>query len=277
MTKLIVLDQMISSMTTFKQIIGRGTRIREYDGKTYFVVMDFRNVTQLFADPDWDGPVEQVDGFDPDGGKGNGPREPNGPDDGNKQHPIVDANGCSVQVTDKTVQLFDTAGKLVRQESITDYAKSTILGTYSSLEEFISRWSAQEQKHVIRDQLLSQGIDIVKIKNDMGMGDVSDYDFISHLAFHTRPITRKERADSVRKRNFLNQYNGAGKEVMEKLLSKFEDKGIYEIENIDVLKLPEFRRFGKLARIVQLFGGRDGYFSAVKKLEDEIYKDVETA
>lgn len=279
MTKLIVLDQMISSMTTFKQIIGRGTRIREYDGKTYFVVMDFRNVTQLFADPDWDGPVEQVDGFDPDAEGRKNPREPWDPDGEKKQHPIVDANGCSVQVTDKTVQLFDPSGKLVRQESITDYAKSQILGTYSSLEEFICRWSAQEQKHVIRDELLSQGIDIEKIKKDMDMEGVSDYDFICYLAFHTtdKPVTRKERADSVKKRNFLNQYSGARREVMEKLLQRFEETGIYEIENIKVLNLPYFQRFGKPARIVQLFGGREGYFSAVKKLEDEIYKDVETA
>ena len=273
MTKLIVLDQMISSMTTFKQIIGRGTRIREYDGKTYFVVMDFRNVTRLFADPDWDGPVEQTDGFDPDAEGRKNPMEPGGPDGEKKQHPIVDADGCSVQVTDKAVQLFDPAGKLVREESITDYAKSTILGTYSNLDDFISKWSAEEKKYVIRQNLLDRGIDIGKIKKDMDMDGVSDYDFICHLAFNAKPVTRKERADRLKKRDFLKQYSGPAREVLEELLLRYEDEGVYELEKPEVLKLPQFARFGKPAKIAQLFGGKGGYHTAIKKLETELYND----
>lgn len=270
MTKLIVLDQMISSMTTFKQIIGRGTRIRENDGKTYFVVMDFRNVTRLFADPDWDGPVEQTDGFDPDAEGRKNPREPGRE---KKQHPIVDENGCRVQVTDKAVQLFDSSGKLVREESITDYAKSTILGTYSNLDDFISKWSAEEKKYVIRQRLIDRGIDIGKIKKDMDMDGVSDYDFICHLAFNAKPLTRKERADRLKKRDFLNQYSGHAREVLEELLSRYEDTGIYDIEKPEVLKLPQFARFGKPAKIAQLFGGKGGYHTAIKKLETELYND----
>lgn len=148
MTKLIVLDQMIGSMTEFKQIIGRGTRLREKEGKTHFVVMDFRNVSRLFADPEWDGPVQQDDGFDPNGG-GNGgdtPPTPPAPPADPKDKPIVDENGCSVHVTGKTVAIYDANGKLLRQESIVDYTKSNILGEYASLENFIRQWSAKDKK-----------------------------------------------------------------------------------------------------------------------------------
>lgn len=148
MAKLIVLDQMIGSMTEFKQIIGRGTRIREKEGKTHFTVMDFRNVTRLFADPDWDGPIEQDDNY----GKGDshisepGPDTPCGSNSEPKEKPIVDANGCKVEIIGKIVSVYDANGKLLRQESIIDYTKSNILGTYASLDNFIRHWSVEEKK-----------------------------------------------------------------------------------------------------------------------------------
>lgn len=274
MTKLIVLDQMIGSMTEFKQIIGRGTRLREKEGKTHFVVMDFRNVSHLFADPEWDGPVQQDDGFDPNGG-GNGgdtPPTPPAPPADPKDKPIVDENGCSVHVTGKTVAIYDANGKLLRQESIVDYTKSNILGEYASLENFIRQWSAKDKKESIRDLLLERGIDLEAMKAAQGMSEVDDFDFICHVAFDQKPLTRKERANNVKKRDFLSKYKGVAREVLEALLDRYMNTGIYELEKVEVLKLSEFKRFGMPAKIASYFGGKAGYFQAVKELEKEIYK-----
>lgn len=276
MTKLIVLDQMINSMTEFKQIIGRGTRLREKEGKTHFVVMDFRNVTRLFADPDWDGPIEQDDGFDSNGNGGGDPKPPTPPTPPTPPgsgKPIIDQNGCRVEITGKSVSVYDSAGKLLRQESIVDYTKSNILGTYASLDNFIRQWSAQEKKEVIRDELLARGIDLEKMKADQGMTDVDDYDFICHVAFDAKPLTRRERAEGVKKRDFLNKYKGAARAVLEALLDKYMNAGIYEIEKTEVLKLDPFMKFGKPSKIAQLFGGKSGYLAAVRGLEAELYRD----
>lgn len=204
MTKLIVLDEMIGSMTEFKQIIGRGTRLREKEGKTHFVVMDFRNVTRLFADPEWDGPIEMNEGYAPGGKK---PIEPTEPAELTtpveplepRQKPIVDRNGCKVQIIHKTVSVYDANGKLLRQESIIDYTKENIRGEYASLDNFIRQWSAQEKKEQIRDLLHEQGIDLELLKADQGMTDVDDFDFICHVAFDKKPLTRRERANNVKK------------------------------------------------------------------------------
>ena len=283
MTKLIVLDEMIISMTEFKQIIGRGTRLREKDGKTHFVVMDFRAVTRLFADPDWDGPVEVAEGFDPNGHqgsknpRGDDPDTDNPPaDDGDdpKPMPVVDAQGCSVRIINKTVSIYDTNGKLLRQESIVDYTKSNILGTYASLDNFIRQWSAEEKKESITELLRERGIDLEALKNDQGMADVDDFDFICHIAFDKKPLTRKERANNVKKRDFLSKYSGVARSVLEALLDKYMNTGIYEIETPTVLKLAPFTQMGKPSRIVSQFGGLEAYQKAIRDLENEIYKAV---
>lgn len=280
MTKLIVLDEMISSMTEFKQIIGRGTRLREKEGKTHFVVMDFRAVTRLFADPDWDGPIEIDEGFtpggsrvprggSPEGGEGDPPIDPDPP----RQMPVVDAEGCTVRIINKTVSVYDTNGKLLRQESIVDYTKSNILGTYASLDNFIRQWTAEEKKESIRELLRERGIDLELMKAEQAMSDVDDFDFICHVAFDKKPLTRRERADNVKKRDFLSRYSGAAREVLEALLDRYMNTGIYEIEKTDILKLDPFAKLGKPARIAGYFGGRDGYMQAVKELENAIYAD----
>ena len=281
MTKLIVLDEMISSMTEFKQIIGRGTRLREKEGKTHFVVMDFRSVTRLFADPDWDGPIEIDEGFAPGGSRV--PRGGSGPEGGEddplvdpdppRQMPVVDAEGCTVRIINKTVSVYDTNGKLLRQESIVDYTKSNILGTYASLDNFIRQWTAEEKKESIRELLRERGIDLELMKAEQAMSDVDDFDFICHVAFDKKPLTRKERANNVKKREFLSRYSGAAREVLEALLDRYMNTGIYEIEKTDILKLDPFAKLGKPARIAGYFGGRDGYIKAVKELENAIYAD----
>ena len=277
MTKLIVLDEMIGSMTEFKQIIGRGTRLREKEGKTHFAVMDFRNVTRLFADPDWDGPLEIDEEFGSSKGKELPPKEiPDGNPPTPASHeklptPIVDEKGCKVRIIQKTVSIYDTDGKLLRQESIVDYTKENILGKYASLDNFIRQWSAEEKKEAIRDLLRQRGIDLEQVKEQQGMADVDDFDFICHVAFDKKPLTRRERVNNVKKRDFLSKYSGAAREVLEALLDKYMNTGIYEIEKTEVLKLDPFAKMGRPAKIASYFGGKDGYLKAVKELENEIY------
>ena len=262
MVKLIVLDENIGSMTEFKQIIGRGTRIRENDGKTHFSIMDFRGVTRLFADSDWDGEVE----IDPDYPKKKFPPTPDlpvppkppVPPTPPKVKPYVDKSGCRVEVIQKSVAIYDTNGKLLRQESIIDYTKSNIFGEYASLEDFIQKWTAEDKKETIKELFLSRGIDLEAIKADEGMSDVDDFDFICHIAYDQKPLTRKERAENVKKRNVFAKYGETARKVLEALLDKYADGGVVEIESIDVLKLDPFVKFGKPIKIAQLFGEKDG-------------------
>lgn len=278
MTKLIVLDEMIGSMTEFKQIIGRGTRLREKDGKTHFVVMDFRNVARLFADPDWDGPIEIDPSFTPGGtkpqrGPGDDPVDPPVPPIDPKQKPIVGKDGCKVEIIRKTVSVYDVNGKLLRQESIVDYTKENIRGEYASLDNFIRQWTAEEKKEKIRELFLDRGIDLEAMKADQHMSDVDDFDFICHVAFDKKPLTRRERANNVKKRDFLSKYSGVACEVLEALLDKYMNTGIYDLEKTEILKLDPFLKLGKPSKIAGYFGGKAGYIKAVQELEKAIYEE----
>lgn len=252
MTKLIVLDEWINSMTEFKQIIGRGTRIREKDGKTHFIVMDIRGVTALFADPDWDGPIEIDEDYGrekrgpcPPGPKPNPDPDPVDPPYPPEEKPIVDENGCRVRIINKTVSVYDTNGKLLRQESIVDYTKTNIIGTYASLDNFIRQWTSEEKKKKIQELLASKGIDLEALKADQHMSDVDDFDFICHVAFDKKPLTRKERANNVKKRDFLSKYSGVAREVLEALLDQYMNVGIYELEHEAILTTPQFANLGR--------------------------------
>lgn len=279
MTKLIVLDEWINSMTEFKQIIGRGTRIREKDGKTHFIVMDIRGVTALFADPDWDGPIEIDEDYGrekrgpcPPGPKPNPDPDPVDPPYPPEEKPVVDENGCRVRIINKTVSVYDTNGKLLRQESIVDYTKTNIIGTYASLDNFIRQWTSEEKKKKIQELLASKGIDLEALKADQHMSDVDDFDFICHVAFDKKPLTRKERANNVKKRDFLSKYSGVAREVLEALLDQYMNVGIYELEHEAILTTPQFAKFGKIQRIFKFFGGEDKYNEAVHELENELYE-----
>ena len=274
MTKLIVLDEMIESMTEFKQIIGRGTRLREKEGKTHFVVMDFRNVSRLFADPEWDGPIEIDDDFDPENNSKGGKRNKGGDDTPPNPpaiKPIVDRNGCRVEIIHKTVSVYDTNGKLLRQESIVDYTKENIRGEYATLDAFIREWRKDPKKDKIQSILLERGIDIEQLKKEQAMEEVDDFDFICHIAFNQKPLTRKERAENVKKQDFLSRYNGVAKEVLEALLDKYMNKGITEITTTEVLRLDPFMKLGKPSKIASYFGGKEGYKHAVEELQNAIY------
>ena len=285
--KVIAIDKNISSMTAFKQTIGRGTRIVEKKGKLSFVVMDFRGVSRLFADPDWDGPIE----IDPDyvpGGHGDPdvpppdpdvpPADPDAPPDvppvdppTPRYKPIVDKDGCKVEIIQKTVSIYDPHGKLLRQESIIDYTKTNIQGEYGSLDQFIRYWSGLQKKDVITELLKDRGIDLEALKKDQRMEDVDDYDFICHVAFDQKPLTRAERAGKVKRSDFFSKYIGAAREVLEALLDRYMNLGITEMESTEILKLDPFAKYGKPAKIAGLFGGPQGYYQALQELEKALY------
>lgn len=276
MTKLIVLDKTVESMTTFKQIIGRGTRIREKDGKTHFIVMDFRNVTRLFSDPDWDGPVEQDEGFQHGGSKpkggGSGSSGGKEPPVDPVETPIVDKNGCKVKIINKTVSVYDANGKLLRQEDIIDYTRTNIKGEYASLSDFIRKWKASDKKKTIEESFRAMGIDLKALKSDQGMEDVDDFDFICYVAYGAKPLTRKERANNVKKKDFFSKYSADAQAVLGILLDKYMNQGITEVEDIKVLSLADFANYGKPAKIVKLFGGKAQYEAAIRELEANIYE-----
>lgn len=279
MTKLIVLDKNIESMTTFKQIIGRGTRIREKEGKMKFTVMDFRNVTRHFTDPDWDGPIEQDETFH-HAGMGIHEKPPYSEDEPPIEPvesygtPIVGKDGCRVKVINKTVSVYDANGKLLRQEDIIDYTRTNIKGEYASLSDFIHKWKSSKKKKRIEETFKEMGIDIRALKKDQGMEEVDDFDFICYVAYGAKPLTRKERANNVKKRDFFSKYSGDARAVLEILMDKYMNQGISEVEDIKVLALSDFANYGKPAKIVKLFGGKKKYEDAIKDLEENIYEEM---
>ena len=299
MCKLIVLENNINSMTEFKQIIGRGTRLLEDYGKTYFTIMDFRNASRLFADPDFDGKPEVVidlGGDDPvdepetpidEGEEGTG--EDTGTDgvkeDGGEYEtgdiPPFDEEGedkprkyyvgdVTVRVLSERVQYLDKDGKLIT-ESLIDYTKKNILQQYSRLDEFLRTWTEAEKKQAIIDELQDDGVLLEAVREELGKTELDDFDLICHIAYDKAPLTKKERAENVKKRHYLYKYSDVAKEVIEALLDKYANDGIKEIEDTKVLQLKEFAKIGSPMKIVKAFGGKEAYLKAVQELENEIY------
>lgn len=299
MCKLIVLENSINSMTEFKQIIGRGTRLLEDYGKTYFTIMDFRNASRLFADPDFDGKPEVVidlGGEEPvddpeipidEGEEGTGE---NTGDDGVKEDdgeygtgdtPPFDDEGddkprkyyvgdVTVRVLSERVQYVDKDGKLIT-ESLIDYTKKNILQQYSRLDEFLRTWTAAEKKQAIIDELQDDGVLLDAIREELGKTELDDFDLICHIAYDKAPLTKKERAENVKKRHYLYKYSDIAHQVIEALLDKYANDGIKEIEDTKVLQLNEFAKIGSPKKIVNAFGGKGAYLKAVQELENEIY------
>ena len=276
MVKLIALDQRINSMTEFKQIVGRGTRIREREGKTHFTIMDFRNITRLFADPDWDGPLEVDSGYIKDTPKPEPkprvPQDDPGTGMAADPRPVVSRDGCEVKIINKMVSVYDSNGKLLRTESITDYTRKNINDTYANLSDFINHWNAAEKKSEIAQLMRENGIDLQALKIQQGMADVDDFDFICHIAYGKKPLTRRERAENVKKRDVFSKYGEGARKVLEALLDKYANDGISQLENRKVLSLDPFRQMGSPATIAKLFGGNQQYFEAVRELEHELYQ-----
>jgi len=279
--KLIVLDKSMSSMTEFKQIIGRGTRIRPDYDKFYFTIMDFKRATSLFADPDFDGDPVQI--FEP------GPDEipvppddpqpddayPTQPEDGENQTPVGEGikkyivDDVEVTVALERVQYLDEHGKLIT-ESLKDYSRKTVLQTYRSLDEFLTVWNDAERKQVIVEELASKGVFLEELSKEVGQ-EYDAFDLICHVAFNQPPLTRKERADKVKKRDVFGKYSDRAKAVLDALLEKYADTGIGTVESIEILKVDPLTRFGTPVEIVKLFGGKQGYLAAVRDLESALY------
>lgn len=280
--RLIVLDNNINSMTEFKQIIGRGTRLKPDYGKEFFTIMDFRNACRLFADPDFDGdPIVVIDdnGDEPPviGPPIDPPVDPPvtlpGPGGdkpgGEKKHKF---RVCGVEVTilNERVQYYDKDGKLIT-ESVTDYSKKNILGEYATLDAFLAAWNGEERKQAIIDELQERGVLLEALRGVAGNRDIDDFDLICHIAYDKAPLTKAERANNVRKRGYLYKYSGLAQEVLSALLDKYMNEGIRDIENIEILSNDPFRKFGTPMKIAKLFGGKAGYIQAIKELQNEIY------
>jgi type I restriction enzyme R subunit len=284
--KLIVLDKRIQSMTEFKQIIGRGTRINEEFEKFWFTIMDFKKATELFADPAFDGepvqiyepkpddPVEPPEAEDePGGGVGGGEEQPpdvDFPEPGNGPR-IKYRIGKDVTVTviAERVQYYGPDGKLIT-ESLKDYTRKTVRRDYQSLDQFIQRWSAADRKQAIIEELEQHGVLFEPLAEEVGK-DFDPFDLICHVAFDQAPLSRKERALAVRKRDVLSQYGETARKVLEALLDKYADTGVENIEDIKILTLDPLATLGTPTELVKAFGGKMGYLQAVQELEQALY------
>lgn len=273
MTKLIVLDEVIGSMTEFKQIIGRGTRIRENEGKMSFTVMDFRGNTSKFKDPEWDGPVTVSPGFKP----GQKPPKPEGTGgDGPVvvvDTPIVGPDGCPVEITGEVVKIYDfKTGKLLKTESISDYIKRVVLEMYPDKSEFDEHWFGHGTRDVFEKDLSEKGIDLIKYKIDTDDEEIDDYDLINQLVYG---IPAKSRHERVVQAKFSDYYKGLTEFqaiIVNLLLEQYIKYGINEIESPSVLKLDEFVKYGSPSRIAEQFGGAEAYNQSIKQLKTELYK-----
>ncbi len=260
--KNIVLDSNIRSMIEFKQIIGRGTRLREDLGKMYFTIFDFRNVTALFHDEKFDGPIEQDEKFNPSNGAEIPP-----PPLPRKKFLLGDE---SVSIAQKQIQYLDERGKLVTENFI-DYTCRKIKNSYSTAEEFLTAWNSAERKKIIIDALEAQAISFEELGAIIGK-DLDPFDLILHLVYDKLPLTRRERAANVRKKNYFAKYGKQAAEILNSLLDKYSENGVDDLENIDVLKVNPLNQYGTQIYIInKIFGGKEKYLAAVRELEKEIY------
>ena len=293
--KLIVLDKNINSLTEFKQIIGRGTRVREDFGKMYFTIIDFRNATRLFYDPDFDGvpvqvyepkpgdptvppEIEDTDGFEggelTDVGRSGGEKFAHETPKEDKKYYV---NGVPVEIVYESVKYYDKDGVLITV-SLKDFTRQNIQKLYGSLDDFLNKWNQAERKGAIIAELVDQGVFIEELQERVGK-DLDPFDLICHIAFDMPPLTRSERANNVKKRSYFAKYGGLARGVLEALLDKYADDGILAIEEgvdskkiVDFLKVPPFDKIGLPVQIVREFGGKEKYLKAVKELEEQIYQ-----
>jgi type I restriction enzyme R subunit len=264
--KLIVIDKRIESMSEFKQIIGRGTRINEDYNKYFFTIMDFRKVSELFADPEFDG--EPLDGSQYDPTAVIDPPQPRDPVDSGRKRYVV--NDVPVTVVSERVQYYGADGKLIT-ESLEDYTKKNVTRQYATLNSFLNSWTKAEQKTAILEELEEQGVLFDALQEQVGK-DYDPFDLICHVVFGQPPLSRKERAAKVRKANYFTKYGDQARKVLDALLSKYSDGGITDIESMEVLRVDPFTTFGTPLEIVNtIFGGSANYLEAIRRLEKCLY------
>lgn len=289
--KLVVLDRTINSMTEFKQIIGRGTRINEDYGKLWFTILDFKKATENFADPAFDGEPTVI--YEPTGGESITPPESSDPQPDNEGIPTPDlddtgAGGGSngeqgngrrikylvhdvpVYVMSERVQYMDADGKLIT-ESLKDYTRIQLNKRFTSLDNFLQSWSDADKKQAVLDELEAEGVFFDELAKEVGK-DLDPFDLICHIAFGQKPLTRRERADNVKKKDYFSHHGGTARRVLEKLLNKYADEGIANIEKVEVLRTPDFASLGSPVELIQSFGGKPQYQSALRHLEQAIYQ-----
>lgn len=266
--KLVVLDSNIQSMTEFKQIIGRGTRIREDYGKTSFAIMDFRQVTNLFADPDFDGEPVRSEEFTGDQTIVISEQRP--PVAQAKEQPKkYYVKGVEVKVLNERVQMFDKQGRLITQ-SLRDYTKQTARDKFRSLDGFLKKWREADKKAALIREMNEQGIFLNELREEVGK-DFDDFDLICHVAFDQKPHTRKDRANKVKKDCYFDKYGEKARAVVNALLDKYSDEGIENMESMTILKVNPFPQFGTPMEIVGFFGGKEEYLSVLHEIEDRLY------
>ncbi len=289
--RLIVLDREVGSMTEFKQIVGRGTRVHEDTRKFYFTLMDFRGATSHFADPDFDGepvqiyepgedgPVTPPDDHPPP--DGNGDTDPPPPDDngttvvdppGGTGQRKVYVDGIEATIVAERVQYLDEKGKLVT-ESLRDFTKRALRKRFASLDDFLSRWEGTRRKQAIIEELQAEGLDLAVITAELGK-DLDPFDLICHVAFDAKPLTRRERAENVRKRDVFGKYGEQARAVLDALLAKYADEGVLNLDDANVLRIHPFTELGTPVQLIKAFGGRNGFVAAVHDLQSALYREV---
>jgi type I restriction enzyme R subunit len=283
--RLIVLDRFIGSMTEFKQIIGRGTRINEDYGKLYFTIMDFRQATSHFADPDFDGDPVQI--YEPEGDDPVAP--PSNEDEDPDKYPGEDRNGepgedegrptkyyvkdVEFFVATERVQYLGEDGKLIT-ESLQDFSRKTLRGMFRSLDDFLAAWTASERKQAIVEELAAKGVFLDELAETVGR-DYDPFDLVCHVAFDRPPLTRRERAARVEKRRDLfSSYGAKARAVVEALLAKYAEAGIASLESLDILKIDPLVAFGTPVEIIESFGGRKQYIDAIREIENQLYREA---
>lgn len=269
--KYIILDSNIRSMTEFKQIIGRGTRVREDLGKLYFTIFDFRNVTKLFHEEEFDGPIEQDENYNPNNPKSM-PEEPPVVEKpkGEKKSKFVIGDE-PVTISQQQIQYLGKDGKLIT-ESLIDFTKKSVLAEYSSLDKFVNAWNEAERKQVIVEEMENRGVFFDDLKEIIGKKDLDPFDIILHIVFDKPALTRKERANNVKKRNYFTKYGEKAREILDLILTKYCDAGLEDLESVDILKLDPIKQYGTQIYIInKIFGGIENYQNAIREMKNCLY------
>ena len=284
-------------MTEFKQIVGRGTRVHEDTQKFYFTLMDFRGATSHFADPEFDGEPVQIyepgeddpivppdDHPPPDDSEETTPPEPGEdettvvdppgitlPPDGPARRKVY-VDGVGATIVAERVEYLDEKGKLVT-ESLRDFTKRALRKRFASLDDFLKRWKATERKQAIIEQLKAEGLDLDVIAAELGK-DLDPFDLICHVAFDAKPLTRRERAENVKKRDVFSKYGTQARAVLDALLAKYADEGVLNLDDAKVLRIPPFTELGTPVQLINAFGGRAGFIAAVHDLQSALYQEA---
>ncbi|MFC3205612.1 EcoAI/FtnUII family type I restriction enzme subunit R [Aquamicrobium soli] len=290
--RLIVLDREVGSLTEFKQIVGRGTRVHEDTSKYYFTLLDFRGASSHFADPDFDGEPVQIytpgpgepilppseGGDDPSSGLDGdeivliNPVDPSGPTSGGERQRKVYVDGIGATIVAERVEYLDESGKLVT-ESLHDFTKKALQKRFASLDDFLKRWKSAERKQAIIEELADEGLPLDLISKELGK-NLDPFDLICHVAFDRKPLTRRERAENVKKRDVFTRYGPQARAVLDALLEKYRDEGVLNLDDANVLKVTPFTAMGSVVQLINAFGGKQGFDQAVREMQDAIYQET---